>query len=308
MVMRLVADVGGTNTRLAMSQAGALCHETFKSYANTNWDSLYAVIEAYLSQGGITPPSEMVVAFAGPVRGNQALLTNRNWTVDAGKLTRDFACEDVHILNDLTALGYAVPSLASSQLRSISAGMGKQAGHAQSLVVGIGTGFNVSPVLESASAVSCLSVEAGHVSMPLCVVEKLRNCGFSTTQFSTTETLFSGRGFEAFCRELTGQATLKAPAAITAYGTKGAEKITAAIDQYSTVLGLILRDLSLAYMPTSGIYLAGSVARSVVQVSPKYCIDIFRQPCTIRAKAIPAVWTITDDAAALLGCAGYSFH
>lgn len=307
MVIRLVADVGGTNSRLALSQAGGIRDETIKSYPNAKWDNLYAVIDAFLSQDGIETPSEMVIAFAGPVRGNQALLTNRDWTVDAGKLRQDFACDDVHILNDLTALGYAVPVLKAEQLRCLSAGMGKQTGLAQSLVVSIGTGFNVSPVLEHAGKVLCPAVEAGHVSMPLNVVKKLHDFGFSTQRFPTAETLFSGRGFETFCREMTGQAKLDGPAAVASYGVPGAEKTTAAIDQYSTVLGHLLRDLSLAYMPSSGIYLAGSVARSVVNVSPRHCIDIFQKPCSIRANAIPIVWAITDDAAALFGCAGYSF-
>lgn len=307
MVIRLVADVGGTNSRLALSQEGVICEGTIQSFANADWDSLYAVIDAYLAQDNGESPKEMVIAFAGPVRGDQALLTNRNWTIDAGKLRRDFASDNVHILNDLTALGYAVPVLGPDQLRCVSSGVGKQAVSAQSLVVGIGTGFNVSPVLENAGTVICLSVEAGHMSMPLSVVEKLRDFGFQTTQFPTTETLFSGRGFEAFCQKQSGQGTLTGPAAIAAYGATNAEEITDAVDQYSTVLGHLLRDLSLAYMPTSGIYLAGSVARSVVNVSPRHCIEVFQQPCNIRANAIPTVWSITNDAAALLGCAGYSF-
>lgn len=308
MVIRLVADVGGTNTRLALSQAGAIGNETIENYSNANWDDLYAVIGDFLSRDGIGAPREMVIAFAGPVRGSQALLTNRDWTVDAGKLKREFACNDVHILNDLTALGYAVPVLRAAQMQCVSAGIGKQTGLAQSLVVGIGTGFNVSPVLQISGKVVCPAVEAGHVSMPLNVVEKLREFGFSSEQFPTTETLFSGRGFETFCRQLSGQTSLDGRAAIASYGVLGAEKTTAAIDQYSAVLGHLLRDLSLAYMPSSGIYLAGSVARSVVNVSPSQCIEIFQQPCSIRAGTIPAVWTITDDAAALLGCAGYSFY
>lgn len=307
MVIRLVADVGGTNSRLALSQAGNICDGTIESYANADWDSLYAVIDAYLSRENVENPNEMVIAFAGPVRGSQALLTNRNWAIDAGKLRRDFACDDVHILNDLMALGYAVPVLGPEQMRCVSQGNDKQSSPAQSLVVGIGTGFNVSPVLESAGTVTCLSVEAGHVSMPLSVVERLREFGIDSSQFPTTETLFSGRGFEAFCQTMTGRENLTGPAAIAAYATSGAETTTAAIDQYATVLGHLLRDLSLAYMPTSGIYLAGSVARSVVNVSPEHCIKVFQQPCTIRASAIPTVWSIANDAAALLGCAGYSF-
>lgn len=307
MAIRLVADVGGTNSRLALSQAGVIRNETIESYSNANFDNLYAVIDAYLSRSSNEVPSEMVIAFAGPVRGSQALLTNRNWTVDAKKLTRDFACDNVHILNDLTALGHAVPVLRAEQLRRVSAGKGKQTGPAQSLVVSIGTGFNVSQVLENAGRVLCPAVEAGHVSMPLNVVEKLREFGFPTQQFPTAETLFSGRGFETFCRDITGRANLDGPTAIAAYGASGSEKLTTAIDQYSTVLGHFLRDLSLAYMPTSGIYLAGSVARSVLNVSPRHCIEVFQQPCSIRENAIPAVWAITDDAAALFGCAGYSF-
>lgn len=307
MVTRLVADVGGTNSRLALSHEGVIFYETSESYSNADWANLNTVIDAFLSRDGIGHPSEMVIAVAGPVQGDQALLTNRNWTIEAGNLRQNFGPDHVHILNDLTALGYAVPALSSEQMCNISAGTSRPAGLAQSLVVGIGTGFNVSPVLESTGSVICPAVEAGHVSMPLSVVTKLQEIGFSAAQFPTIETLFSGRGFEAFCRNLTGQAKLEGPAAIAVYGASDAVKITLIIDQYSSLLGHLLRDLSLAYMPSSGIYLAGSVARSVVGVSPGSCIEVLRQPCSIRGHSIPAVWTITDDAAALIGCVSYSF-
>jgi len=61
----------------------------------------------------------------------------------AGPHVRMFACSHVRMLNDLTALGYAMPYLRAEQLGEISAGAARRSDQRQSLEVGIGTGFNV---------------------------------------------------------------------------------------------------------------------------------------------------------------------
>ncbi len=78
-----------------------------------------------------------------------------------------------------------------------------------------------------------------------------------------------------------------------------------AVDHYATLTGQLLRDLSLAYMPSAGVYLAGSVARAVVNTSTARLIDIFAQSCNISADRTPSLFTIEDDFAALYGCAAY---
>jgi glucokinase len=306
--MRLVADIGGTNSRLALSQAGKIFNPTIVNYSNSKWDDLYAIISHYLSRDGITQPIEMVVAVAGPVHDNRALLTNRNWRVDAGQLKETFGVVSAHILNDLAALGYAVPKLRPDQLQAVSGRASDHLAFSQSLVVGIGTGFNVSPVLERAGMFNCPAVEAGHISMPLAVAVQLQKVGFAQDQFLTIEALFSGRGFTTFCREFTGRPTLEGPATISAYGTPEAADITAAVDHYSMLLGYLLRDLTLAYMPSAGIYLAGSVARSIMATAPRACIDVLRQPYTIQTVNDAPVWMIKDDTAALSGCAEFVFR
>ncbi|KIN71240.1 glucokinase [Sulfitobacter guttiformis] len=304
--MRLVADVGGTNTRLALSDGGTIRPATVRTYANDRWDSLYAVIAAFLKGAGAVP-QQMVVAVAGPVNHDRARLTNRAWEIDSAELKRAFGCKHVRLLNDLTALGYSVPMLSESQLRLVTDGAPKQIGLAQSLVVGVGTGFNVSPVLEKSNLVFCPAVEAGHITMPRSICAALLAANVDAGNFMTIEALFSGRGFTSFCRRMTAQPTLDGPAAIAAYGKTGADDVTRAIDVYACLLGELLRDLSMAYLPSSGIYLAGSIARALLEVSPSPCMAALQRPGAITTSFNPSVWTIEDDAAALVGCAGYIF-
>jgi glucokinase len=247
----------------------------------------------------------MVIAVAGPVQGDQAVLTNRKWTILRTELIQRFGCEQVVLVNDLSALGYAVPSMLPTQLRRIFNGPALPSKTGQSLVVGIGTGFNVSPVLSSPNGVHCLAVEAGHFSMPKDVSEMLKAIGHSPDLFPTIETLFSGRGLTLFCQQVTGDDTLLGTTAIQSYKTSSNPAISNAVDHYAALIGQLLRDLSLAYMPSSGVYLAGSVARAVVSISTARLIDVFAQPCDILGDRTPSLFTIEDDFAALYGCAAH---
>ena len=249
------------------------------------------------------PLDDMVIAVAGPVQGDQALLTNRKWRILKTELLQRFGCKQVVLINDLSALGYAVPSMLTTQLRRIFNGPTLASKNGQSLVVGIGTGFNVSPVLSAPNSVHCFVAEAGHISMPKGVSDMLKAIGHSPCLFPTIETLFSGRGLTMFCQHVSGDDTLLGTTAVQSYKTSSNPTISNAIDHYAALIGQLLRDLSLVYMPSSGIYLAGSVARAVISISPARLIDVFAQPCGILGDRTPSLFTIEDDFAALYGCA-----
>lgn len=301
--MRLIADIGGTNARLALSEAGQIVAGSTRSYTNAQWRSLYEVVGDFLSAPQMPALTEVVVALAGPVQGTRAELTNYDWQVGAEPLSQLTGAGKVHLLNDLTALGYAVPQLRKDQLTLLREGVPKGGPVRQSLVVGIGTGFNVSPVLQHMNTVTCPAVEAGHISMPHSITSRLSLLCCDPHPFETIEMLFSGRGFATFCQQMSGQPDITGPDAITTYGDPKHPKITHAIDAYATLLGHLLQDLSLAYMPTAGLYLAGSVARSVLSTAPQPCFDAFGTPANILAPKDTPVWAIADDLAALTGCA-----
>lgn len=303
--MRLVADIGGTNARLALCKDGAIVSQTVRNFSNDDWPHLYDIVTVYLKDHARVPLDDMAIAVAGPVHGDKAVLTNRKWTILKTELLQRFGCKQVVLVNDLSALGYAVPSLLPTQLRSIHNGPALPSTNGQSLVVGIGTGFNVSPVLSTPNGVHCLAVEAGHISMPKNVSNLLKAIGYSQDLFPTIETLFSGRGFTLFCRQATGDDTLLGTTAIQSYKTSSNPAISNAVDHYAALIGQLLRDLSLAYMPSSGIYLAGSVARAVVSISTARLIDVLARPCDILGDRTPSLFTIEDDFAALYGCAAH---
>ncbi len=302
--MRLVADIGGTNARLALCEDGKIVPHTVQSFANEDWPHLYNVVAAFLEPHAVRL-EDIVLAVAGPVQSAHATLTNRNWTIERAGLIERFGCENAFLLNDLSALGYAVPALEPAQLHRLHDGGGTSVGVGQFLVVGIGTGFNVSPILKTHNGVHCLAVEAGHVSMPISIAELIKQSRCNASLFPTVEDLFSGRGFAKFCRKMTGDETLQGRDVIRSYeGTKN-PALTDAVDSYVSLLGQLLRELTLAYMPSTGVYLAGSVARAVVKTAPPSCLETFARPCEIRGAQSPNLFMIEDDFAALHGCAAF---
>lgn len=298
----MIADVGGTNARLAFSAVETGVTDATKSYCTIAWESLYDLIEDFLANS--EAPGEMVIAVAGPVRNGVAHLTNRDWRVEEAELRRRFGCDSVHLMNDLSALGQAIPHLDAGQITRLGHTPQVEDGH-QSLVVGIGTGFNVSPVIVHAHGVSCPPAEAGHVSLPTGCATVLRAAGLSVSEFPTVESLFSGDGLTRFCRAATRRDTLTGSDAIALYGANTA--VTEAIDQYATALGRLLRDLSFAYLPTGGIYLAGSVARSVTSAAAAPCLGMLGAPYALKGFTAPALLRIEADTAALTGCASFRF-
>lgn len=295
--MRLVADIGGTNTRVALADAGHVQADTVRSYVNAEWDNFTDVARDFLN--AYATPQDMVIAVAGPVAGKVVRTTNHSWTLNSDDLVDAFGCDEVHFLNDLTALGYSVPGLQPSQLTLLSDQPAQQTTISQSLVVGIGTGINISPVLQSGGTVLCPAAEAGHMSMPYAVSSELAKLGLSPEDYPTTEDLFSGRGFDRFCAVLCNS---DGRSAVAAYGSA---KATRTVDAYAALVGWLLRDLRLAFLPTAGVYLAGSVARAVLHKAQDAFRAVQDQPLPLSFDASAPVWIIEDDSAALGGCARY---
>lgn len=297
--MRIVADVGGTNTRLAFAQDGHVIADSIHSYRNDAHAHFDAVLRQFLRDAGDHAAERLIVALAGPVGAGVGRLTNRDWHFDAGDLAQNFNLSKVVLLNDLTALGYAQPHLTRVQAAELRAG--KRAGNGQALVVGIGTGFNVSPVLRLPTGTHCPAVEAGHVGLPATVARAAKAAGLAPDGFPTVEDLFSGRGFAAVGSALLGTSE---PDIIARAKTDS--KHRAVVDHYSRLIGWQLRDLARAYLPRDGITLAGGVARAVLGLTPDPCIEVFGQPDDIAGAQDIPLSVIMDDAAALLGCACYA--
>ena len=118
----LIADVGGSNSRLALAKNAQDVPRQIGHFNNADFTSFDAVVEAYLARerpGKITACS---IALAGPVTSDVGALTNRDWTISSTDLRLKLGCDAVCLLNDLTALGFAIDALPEAELKNISPG------------------------------------------------------------------------------------------------------------------------------------------------------------------------------------------
>ena len=301
--MRLVADIGGTNSRLALAPTGSLELLSTRSFVNADYRCFDNVISDYLSNSN-AKVKQLVIAMAGPVRNNVGRLTNLDWEINGNKLAQSFGTVPALVINDLTALGHSALKLAPNQVSPIVNRPVINHRQKQALVIGIGTGFNVSPIIEFGGVSVCAEVEAGHTTLFSSILLELENLmtGMSHA-FSTVESLFSGRGRRQFMSLLTGERVESASIFIDKQGILENQAYDHALDRYAELIGMLIAEYKVSYLPHDGIFLAGGVARSSLTGNrTTLCAEAAMCENNV-IKLKPPVWSINDDAAALVGCA-----
>ena len=104
----LVADIGGTNTRVALADGVSVRQASIRRYANAEFSDLESVLRRYLDETATASVSGVCVAAAGPVRDGVASMTNLDWTITGPGLTAATGTAHTAILNDLQAQGHAL--------------------------------------------------------------------------------------------------------------------------------------------------------------------------------------------------------
>ncbi|MAQ39322.1 MULTISPECIES: ROK family protein [Thioclava] len=305
----LLADIGGTNTRVAMARDGKLIHSTIRRFSNKGRGALEDILEEYIRDEDCGEIAGACVAAAGPVRDDVAEMTNLAWVIRADNIARLTGTDHVFVLNDLQAQGHALGSLAEDAVHPILPGLPAKEGSAR-LVVGIGTGFNAAPVHEGPGGRVVPPSEAGHTTLPIETEEDfaLKTYLDAKHDFASVEHVVSGRGLERLYAYLRGEddATTSGQEILQAI-TRGEETAVAAGQLFVQMLGRVVGDLALTHLPFGGIYLIGGAARGVVP-----WLDEFGFAEAMQAKgrfseflrAFP-VSVVEDDYAALQGCASY---
>lgn len=263
----LVADVGGTNTRVALARGRVVETASIRRYRNAEFSGLGPVLETYLAEiPGAEAPRGACAAIAGPVRGSAGHLTNLDWMVDGETLSAATGASTIAVLNDLQAQGHAIGHIEPGSQTVVREG--DEAGeYAAKLVIGVGTGFNAAPVYDTADGRYVPPSEAGHASLPVGDEEEFRLARHvaRTHGFPEIEEVLSGRGIEnvyAWLSEGAGDARRATAAQILESATAGSDpRAEAAMRQFVKVLGMVTGNLALMYLPFGGIYLAGGVAR-----------------------------------------------
>lgn len=298
----LLSDVGGTNARLALAREGVIDPHSIRRFRGDDFARYEDVVAAYLDELGRPAITAACVAVAGPVAAGRARLTNRDWLFAERDLMRLTGAGQARLINDLTALGYATARLGPQGLDTLRMGTQDRPRNGQSLVAGFGTGFNVCAVRRlSGGRITCLESEEGHTSLPAAIMARLYDLlGQQAAAFTSTEETFAGRGLSRLHHALSGE-MLRAED-VTAAARDQEAKALRTLDLFAELSGMLLRELTLRFMPREGVYLAGSVARALLDWAGAFERGLAAAPFMAEIVQSIPVYLIRDDLAALEGC------
>lgn len=319
MTLAILADIGGTNTRVALAEGAKVRLDSIRRFPNAEYQArgqdIAQVLRDYLDQTGASV-SGVCVAAAGPVQDGVATMTNLAWVMDGAKLTAATGARKVAILNDLQAQGQALGHIPVENLRTVIAGPVKP--DTTMLVVGLGTGVNAAPVHPLPQGRIVPPSECGHVNMPVRSEEEFQLARFVEARLKAegevphagVEEVLAGRGLanlHAFAAYAAGHPASLSSAEVLAALDAGDAVAAHAARLYVHILGQMLADLALIHLPYGGIYLIGGMSRAMTPHFTRFGLEVaFREDRRVDLLRNDfSVTVVEDDYAALTGCAVY---
>ena len=162
----LVADIGGTNSRLAVASTyrkdSKIELENVLKFKNSDFKNFEEIITKYLSTKDGLEINRMCVAAAGIVSNTVVEMSNLNWKITVSSLQTAANVEKVFIINDLQAQGYALDFINPKELEKLIDGSHSTSESDTKLVCGMGTGFNVAIAYKTAFGTFVPASEYGH--------------------------------------------------------------------------------------------------------------------------------------------------
>jgi len=117
----LVADIGGTNARFAISDGEGELHDLRILHA-AKFPKIEEAVAAYFAELKRPPPTQACFAVACPAKGPEIKLTNSSWRFVKEQLRQHFRFERFVVINDFEALAASVPILKGPQLAELRPG------------------------------------------------------------------------------------------------------------------------------------------------------------------------------------------
>jgi glucokinase len=254
----LLADVGGSKTRLALANATGPPARILVIENDTVAD-LETAVTRYLEHTG-EHPQAAIFAVAGPIQGEEVALTNRSWGFRRKEFAKRFGFSQFRVVNDFEAVAWALPRLTAEETQAIGALPLPMEG--VKVVLGPGTGMGVAALIPADGHWHVLATEGGHVSFGAHSNEEDDLFRRLRDQYGpiSAETVLSGPGLLRLARALHPDRSYQLPEDVLTDGRAGdpaAQEITRA---FVRLLGRFAGDTALTFKALAGVYIAGGVA------------------------------------------------
>ena len=268
--IRIVADVGGTNTRIALYDPAADEYRQLASYENGEHPGIEDIISRWLAALGELPPTLCCIAAAAPPGGDRVTIINANWSFSCGELAQQFGFMQVSWLNDFQANAYSLPCLKETELELLHAGEAPSG--ASLATVGPGTGLGGACLEWIDNAPRARACEPGHMGLSPATELELEVFRALLPRYGEiyAERLVSGPGLLLLYQTLAdirGQ-TAAAPSSAAVSDAASARQddlCVLALQTFYGLLGSVCGDFALANGSYGGLYLAGGIVPQMLE-------------------------------------------
>jgi len=249
----LLIDIGGTNIRSAIADIGSNEIKDVKKQKIDSLDSFDKILQNFLDK--YPHIKNIVFSIAGPKLNDSISMTNRKFTIDKSNILRKFSLDSCHILNDWESIGHIFYHLEKNEMKIINPG---KSFNDVALIIGPGTGLGAAQIVGKEIV---LPTEIGNSLFRIPgLLDELGILNNST--FNTVEDLISGKGLSRIYSYF--DTTKKSAEEIVATYNQN-QYSQKSIDIFLVAFSQILSELALIYMPGKGMYIMGSLMRTLYQ-------------------------------------------
>lgn len=267
---RLVADIGGTNSRLALYDPATRELQALHTYVNRDYNGFEDIIGAWLQGLSEPRPSTGCLAVAAPPFGDRVTMSNIDWSFSLRDLEKRFGFTRLQSVNDFEANAYALPHLGNRDLVTLYPGNASEG--AALATVGPGTGLGGATLRMAGSTPMASASEPGHMGLAPATALELELFRHLQPLYGEiyTELLISGPGllrlYEALAA-IRGENPLPlGPEDISAKAQAGqCELCVETLNMFCALLGSTCGDFVLANGAYGGLYLAGGIMGDMIE-------------------------------------------
>ena len=276
--MILAGDIGGTNTRLGLFEPmrPRPRQRAIQVFATLEFPDLASMIAAFLEAGSIDRATIDRACFgvAGPVVDDSAQLTNVPWRIDGRAVAKAFGLKRVRVVNDLVAMGHAVPVLEDAELHTLHRGDPIQDGNVLLLAAGTGLGITLLHTVDERIIPS--PSEGGHADYAARTEGEIALLHDLTARFgrAEVESVVSGKGLVNIyrvvhrgrpCAAAIDIVDADAPADISkAALARRCDGCIEVLEFFVESYGAAAGNLALAMLATGGVYVGGGIAPKIL--------------------------------------------
>lgn len=312
---RLVADVGGTNSRVGLFDEASKTIDHIVEYRNTDFDGIEEVISRWLERLEAPAPSRACIAAAAPPDGDQITMINAGWSFSCRELADRFGLDQFLWLNDFQANAHALPHLGTADLEQVCAG---KPGHSRTLAtVGPGTGLGGATLQWVEGKPVAGDGEPGHAGLSPATDLEMEIFKLLLPQHGDiyAELLVSGSGlarlYQVVARVNGVNPEALSPPDVSRLALSGKDPLcVSALETFCALLGSACGDFILSNGAYAGLFIAGGIVPRMtdfLQRSEFLPRLRAKGAMTQRLKSVP-VHIITEPYPGLIGAAHAPFQ